>query len=374
MRPAPLYLTDPPKVERAHIGPGRRIVAISDIHGQLDYLQGLLAKCALRDSDVIVLVGDLLEKGPDSLGTLRYVMELSRRREVHTVMGNCDFWQNFCDMPEDPAQNAFYLQYLVGRNRGWGDGLIAQMLREQGIPIGWKMDLAAAKAAVRERYSPELDFLRGLPHILETEEYTFVHGGLAPERGAFACMKLDRYREKARPHAKWTVVGHWPLVLYHEDITDARPIVDEELKLISIDGGCVLKDDGQLNAFFLPDMTWVSYDRFPTARVKTAQAAGSRHFYIRHGDNLVDVLAEDGEFCRVRHVRTGYEMDVPADHILTREGGRATVNDVTDYRLPLAAGDEISVVRRTSRGVMCKKDGVSGWYDGELEETEGEKL
>ncbi len=367
MRPNPLLMSAPPTVERLHIGPGRRIVAISDVHGQLDYLKGLLEKCALRDDDVIVFVGDLLEKGPDSLGTLRYVMELSREREVHAVCGNCDFWQNFCDLPDDPEQDAFYRRYLVGRNKGWGDGIIAQMLREQGVAIVRDMDLAAAKAAVRDHYGPELDFLRALPHIIETEDYTFVHGGLVPERGAFACMKLDHYRTVAKPHEKWTIVGHWPLVLYHEDIVDARPIVDGDLRLISIDGGCVLKDDGQLNAFFLPDMTWESYDRFPTARVKTAQAENPRHWYIRHGDNAVEILSEEGEFLRCRHIRTGYEMDIPADHILTREGDRATVNDVTDYRLPLEAGDEIRVVRVTSRGIMCKKDGVSGWYDGEIE-------
>ena len=367
MRAAPLYLNAPPTVERLHIGPGRRIAAISDIHGNLDYLRGLLDKCALGEDDVLILVGDLLEKGQDPLGTLRYVMELSRQREVHTVCGNCDFWQNFCDLPDDAEQDAFYLRYLVGRNKGWGDGLIAQMLQEQGVAISPDMDLAAAKAVVRANYEPELDFLRALPHIIETERYIFVHGGLVPEKGAFACMKQDAYRAVAKPHPKWTVVGHWPLVLYREDITDARPIIDEDLKLISIDGGCVLKDDGQLNAFFLPDMTWCSYDRFPTARVLTAQAENARHYYIRHGDNRVEILAEADGFCQVRHLRTGYVMDdVPADHILTREGSLATVNDITDYRMPLSPGDVISVVRRTSRGIMCKKDGVSGWYDGQL--------
>ena len=87
MRPNPLRMTTPPVTKRLHIGPGRRIVAISDIHGKLDYLKGLLEKCDLRPDDVIVLVGDLLEKGPDPLGTLRYVMELSKQREVHAVCG-----------------------------------------------------------------------------------------------------------------------------------------------------------------------------------------------------------------------------------------------------------------------------------------------
>ncbi len=368
MSPYRSWLTAPPVVERLHVEPGRRIIAVSDVHGNLPYLQGVLKKAALTERDVLIVVGDLLEKGPDPLGTLRWVMDLAKRYEVHTVCGNCDFWQEFCDRPTDPEMDAFYIRYLVGRNKGWGDGIIAQMLHALAIPIGPDMDLGAAKAAVRESFKPELDFLRALPHIIETEDYVFVHGGYVPEQGAFACMKLDRYRDTAKPHKKWTVVGHWPLVLYHEDITDARPIIDEDLKLVSIDGGCVLKDDGQLNAFILPDMTWVSYDRFPTARAKTAQAAGERHYYIRHGDNEVEVLTEGGEFCRVRHVRTGYEMDILSDNILRREGTHAWVNDVTDYRLPLAAGDEISLVRKTSRGWQCKKDGISGWYFGEIEE------
>ena len=31
---------------------------------------------------------------------------------------------------------------------------------------------------------------------------------------------------------------------------------------------------------------------------------------------------------------------------------------------PVAVGDELSVMYRTSRGTLCKKDGVMGWYDG----------
>ena len=371
MKPNPLLMNAPPVKKWLHIEPDRRIIAVSDIHGNLPYLRGLLEKCAFSEKDVLILVGDMLEKGPDSLGTLRYVMDLSQRYEVHALCGNCDFWQNFCDLPDNPEQDAFYLQYLVGRNKGWGDGVIAQMLHLLNIEIRPDMDLKAAKAAVRDNFQPELDFLRALPHILETEDYTFVHGGLMPGKGAFQHMKIDAYRTIAKPHEKWTIVGHWPLVLYGGDITDARPIIDEDLKLISIDGGCVLKDDGQLNALFLPDMTWTSYDRFPIARVKSGQAASQSHYYIRHGDNKVEILSEGGEFCRVRHIRTGYEMDILSCNILVREGNIALINDVTDYMLPLDAGDEISIVRKTSRGWQCKKDGISGWYVGEIEYASG---
>lgn len=360
-------LTEPPAVKRLDIPQGRRILAVSDVHGHLAYLKGLLQKAAFGRDDTLILVGDILEKGPDPLGTLRYIMALSEEYDVHTLCGNCDFWQDFCDNEPDERMDAWYIQYLVGKNKGWGDGLIAQMLHTLNIPISRDLDLAAAKDAVREHFAPELDFLRALPHIIETDDYVFVHSAYVPERGAFACMKTDEYRYKAKPHEKWTIVGHWPLVLYREDITCAEPIIDEALKLVSIDGGCVLKDDGQLNALVLPEMRCIRYDKFPVRRVKTAQTENERHYYIRHGDNLVKLLSDDGEFCRVRHLRTGYEMETLSVNLLKPDGDNWLINDCTDYRLPLSAGDEISVVAVTSRGIQCKKDGISGWYYGELE-------
>lgn len=65
-------------VIRPSIEPGRRVIAISDIHGNLLYLQGLLKKLRFSPDDVLILVGDLLEKGTHSLGVLRYVMELQK--------------------------------------------------------------------------------------------------------------------------------------------------------------------------------------------------------------------------------------------------------------------------------------------------------
>lgn len=360
-------LHEMPVVKRLSIPAGRRILALSDVHGELDYLRGALAKAAFGPDDTLIIVGDLLEKGPDPLGTLRYVMELCRRRDAHVVCGNCDFWQDFCDNDPDEGMDAWYLQYLVGKNRGWGDGLIAQMLHALEIPIAPDMDLAAAKDAVREAFAPEFDFLRALPHIIETDDYVFVHSAYLPEKGAFACMKTDAYRAVAKPHEKWTVVGHWPLVLYGGDVTCAQPIIDRDLRLVSIDGGCVLKDDGQLNVLVLPEMDCISYDRFPVRRVAGAQRESRRHYYIRHGDNRVALLGGDDEFIRVRHLRTGYEMVTLRSNLLRPDGDAWLINDCTDYRMPLQPGDEISVVRETSRGVQCKFHGISGWYDGKLE-------
>jgi protein phosphatase len=80
----------------------------------------------------------------------------------------------------------------------------------------------------------------------------------------------------------------------------------------------------------------------------------------------VQVLSRGAEFSRVRHVRTGYEMDV-LTRFLKGDGEFVKVNDCTDYVLPLRAGDTVSVVETSSRGYFVKHNGVSGWYFGALE-------
>ena len=346
---------------------GRRIIAISDIHGNLPYLEGLLDKLRFGGDDILFILGDFVEKGPRSLDTLRYIMALSEKYTVHTLCGNCDIWAPLLDgeMGEGAATVLPYMErkpYSLAR----------QMCEEMGMEFSPGMDYGALKRAIFENYGAELSFLRSLPTLIETEDYVFVHGGVPGEKGdAWRYMKFDRFMHRAAPQKKWTVVGHWPVMLYHEDTVEANPVFDYEKKIISIDGGCVLKDDGQLNALIIPeagsfDFSFLAYDSFPTARVLEEQAASGKSWYIRWGDALVEVLERGAEFSRCRHKRTGYEMDILTKYLFG-DGNECEVNDCTDYVLPLHKGDTVSIVEETSRGYFVKHNGISGWYLGALE-------
>lgn len=61
-------------------------IIIGDVHGCLDELQKLLAACGFRRGDPLVLVGDLVAKGPDSQG----VVQLAREEGARAVLGNHD--------------------------------------------------------------------------------------------------------------------------------------------------------------------------------------------------------------------------------------------------------------------------------------------
>lgn len=348
---------------------GRRVIAVSDIHANLPYFKALLQKVGFCDNDILIINGDFLEKGEHSLETLRYIMRLSENGNCFALCGNCDGWSDAVD-----ADLSFWSDKMVHYMLYRGGGLLWDMLGEMGIKVTPELDFPALVPELRVRFEKEWSFIRSLPHIIETEHCIFVHGGIKPdvpmtEQMGGDCMKFDNFRSYGYTFDKWVIVGHWPVVLYHENEVCANPIIDREHKVISIDGGCVLKDDGQLNALIIEngeDISFTAYDPFPVRRVKTAQKKSEKSYYIRWGDNEVQVLKRGEEFSLCRHVRTGYEMEILTKYLYSDEEF-CKCNDSTDLVLELNAGDEVSVVESTSRGYLVKHKGTSGWYWGELE-------
>lgn len=356
-------------VFRPDVPSGRRILAVSDVHGNLEYFKGLLDKVCFSRDDILILLGDIMEKGPESLTLLRYIMDLSRHFTVWPLEGNCDGWHKIFTRRDD--EMAVHVREYMNRRP---EALLSQMCAEVGFPVTPSMDTAAMRSILAENFRDEFDFLASMPTIIDTPNYTFVHGGLPEgdidDLAAFACMKNDNFMNQGRRFDKWCIVGHWPVMLYGDNITCANPIIDRESRIISIDGGCVLKDDGQLNALVIPfdgseDFSYIAYDSLPKRTVITPQSRSDRSYYIRWGDNRVRVIERGEEFSLCEHVRTGYQM-----YILTKylygDSVYCKCNDCTDYILPLREGDTVSVTEETSRGFLVKHNGVSGWYFGKL--------
>ena len=352
------------------IEPGRRVLVISDIHANLPYFHGLLEKVGFCGDDMLILNGDFLEKGAESLKTLHEVMAMCEKGNVIPVMGNCDDWGAMY------REESRWSRGIPNYMRYKKCGLLWDMALEIGDDPMRIPDFEDFKRRLALRFPDEFAFLNSLYHGLETDRYIFVHAAMYPDKPLRAhrvgeLVRCDAFYDSYYSFDKWVVVGHYPVVLYGKDIVCANPIIDRERHIVSIDGGCVLKDDGQLNCLIIPDITrdeigFTWYDPFPVRRVVTDQAASARSYYIRWGDSRVQVLRRGKEFSRCRHVRTGYEMDILTKYLF-ETGEYTDCNDCTDYVLPLKAGDKVSVVEETSRGWFVKHNGVSGWYFGQLE-------
>lgn len=67
------------------------IYAIGDVHGCMRTLEDLLCSLSWNPaSDRLWMVGDLLNRGPDSLETLRWAVDLERKGRLTAVLGNHD--------------------------------------------------------------------------------------------------------------------------------------------------------------------------------------------------------------------------------------------------------------------------------------------
>ena len=65
-----------------------RRIFIGDVHGCLQELQELIQTVNPQPVDELVFVGDLIHKGPDSAGVLRYVQKLKNQYTAHVICGN----------------------------------------------------------------------------------------------------------------------------------------------------------------------------------------------------------------------------------------------------------------------------------------------
>lgn len=351
---------------------GRRVIAVSDIHGNLPFLKGLLVKIRFTPEDILVIVGDLLEKGEQSLAVLRYVMDLQRTHTVYPLCGNCDnLLRDFLASDGDRDETFFRLYYQMWRERS----LLAQMCAEAGLPLRSHEDLAEVRRVLPQRFAGELAFLWSMPTVLRTPRFLFVHGGVPredhlEELDAWACMKNDDFLHQGHRFDRWVIVGHWPVTLYHPNVPCAAPLIDRDSRIVSIDGGCVLKADGQLNALFLPeegeDFSWVGYDGFPVMTALDDQTGSRVSLNIRWGHSEVEVLERGEELSLCRHRESGIELPILTDYLYEKNGA-VFCEDSTDCLLEVHAGERLSVVRRLSDRTLAKKKGVTGWYFGRLE-------
>ena len=141
----------PPTVHAVVHKPSARTIIIGDIHGCLHELDRLLADLAHdATTDCVVLVGDLVNKGPHSAA----VVHAARTRGFLAVRGNHD----------DRA-------------------IFAWEERERKRLTGMGTSSDDAKYAYVDDFSQaDVDYLRGLPYtlLLEAEGVLVVHAGIVP--------------------------------------------------------------------------------------------------------------------------------------------------------------------------------------------------
>ena len=166
------------------VSPEAEIFAVGDIHGRSDLLAALIDEAArepkLRDKRVIVFLGDLVDRGSDSLGAIDLAMAAKARvgaDEAIALMGNHETMMRLALDPETPwddAIDAFETWLANG-----GDRTVAEFLKtERAARRSRRICSTHARASLPPRV---LRWLSSLRPSWRSGEVLFVHAGVNPQ-------------------------------------------------------------------------------------------------------------------------------------------------------------------------------------------------
>ncbi len=202
MRVAHEFLSLPRAIE-----PDVEIVAIGDIHGRSDLLDALLDEAPAPEAPArrLVFTGDLVDRGPDSLGALALAARAGERigaGETVALMGNHEILMRLVLDPATPTKTALTALRVWLNN---GGGAVAQELLG---PLAPRLDLRDTLAALRKA-TPDgvAAWLQGLRAHHFSGGVLFVHAGVNPKLPLQSFLSapwddpIDRIDEKA--HWAW---------------------------------------------------------------------------------------------------------------------------------------------------------------------------
>ncbi|WP_149260781.1 metallophosphoesterase family protein [Actinomadura sp. K4S16] len=157
-----------------------RTVIVGDVHGCFDELLELLEKVGLRPDDLLVSVGDLVDRGPAPGEVVRFFRE---RPNSVVVMGN--------------------------HERKHVRGVFSYAQEITRLQLG-------------DEYAETVEWMRTLPYFFENEDVRVVHAALVPgvplgdQKDEILCGTTSGERELAALFPD----GHW-----HDRYTDSKPVV-----------------------------------------------------------------------------------------------------------------------------------------------------
>jgi serine/threonine protein phosphatase 1 len=194
---------------------GVEIFAIGDVHGRSDLLAALLEAAAREPRRakrrVIVFLGDLIDRGPDSLGTIDLAINAARLAagdETIALMGNHETMMRLAvdrATPHSGAINALEIWLLNG-----GAFTIAEIVRGSEPPA----DLAGLLQRLRDDLPARVEtWLPGLKPHWRSGDLLFVHAGVNPsvELETFLAAPWNTPLEDLEGSRHWAWV-RWPFI------------------------------------------------------------------------------------------------------------------------------------------------------------------
>ncbi len=216
----------------------KRRFAISDIHGCLKTFKQLIETIKLKRTDSLFLLGDYVDRGPDSQGVVRYIRELiSHGYDVVCLMGN----------HEESLVEKFSTNTMIWERLG-GRGFKKKDVDPEGTWQGWRVE--------------DIEFLAGLKRFHLTQGFILVHAGLNfewndPLKDTDAMIRIRHWY--GATNFKWLgdrIILHGHTAIKKNDIEELKAKIRQK-KVMNIDCSCAynIPNESFLCAFNLDDLS-----------------------------------------------------------------------------------------------------------------------
>ncbi|MET0250555.1 MAG: metallophosphoesterase family protein [Novosphingobium sp.] len=234
------YLAPKPVAPPPAVPAGQRVYAVGDIHGRLDLFDRLMAMIDADDrvrgpaDTTVVLLGDLIDRGPDSAGVIAAARAWGLTRRVRILAGNHE------EMLLKSFERIDTLRHFLrfGGRETLLSYPISRALYEQ-------LTLEELQAHLPEVIPPEdIAFIEAMEDSVAIGDYLFVHAGIRPG------VPLDQQRQSDLRWIREPFIDdprdHGVVVVHGHTIRDE---VEELPNRIGIDTGAFMS--GRLTALGL---------------------------------------------------------------------------------------------------------------------------
>lgn len=198
----------PGKAQAPSVPTGRRIYAVGDIHGRDDLFEAMV-EAIDRDaqnakSSTVILLGDLVDRGPDSARVIARARKWQQERDVRILAGNHE------EMFVESFRRKDVLRHFL--RFGGRETLLSYGIQPRARN---KAELMALQELIASHVpAADLAFIRTFEEMIVIGGYAFVHAGIVPEIPLKQQQGLDLrwirepFLSYEEPHSHVIVHGH----------------------------------------------------------------------------------------------------------------------------------------------------------------------
>lgn len=199
-----------PQPRLAAVPEGTRYYLIGDIHGRLDLYSALIDGIEQDDAarpgaeSHVVLLGDLVDRGPDSAGVIARTRTWQQQRSVRVLAGNHE--EMFLNSFQKPEVLRHFLKH-GGRETVLSYGLSKKQFNAMNLDELFELMPKLIPQA-------DIDYIRDFEEMIIAGDYLFVHAGIDPavplneQKRSDMLWIRDRFLDHTGPLEKVVVHGH----------------------------------------------------------------------------------------------------------------------------------------------------------------------